>query len=188
MNNSDEVAGRVPPTAKVASPGEASIGEPSPRTRWESAGLDNWGTELVERVLYPFAIFVTPLFILSLIVFFVADDFRNSLNDGVRSFAAVLLPLMVLTFLVTFRRDDLSKAGRAPNVLTFSLMLIAGVIVMAVLSFSSSIPLAELLLSGTFAVLVFSYVALPKDKMVSYYFGVILGFLLFVVVNGFPNL
>ncbi len=148
----------------------------------------NWGTRLIEGFLYPFAISATPVMLLSLLGYLVTKAFTVDLNSGVRSFASVMLPLMTVTYLIKYRRESLSGAGRAPNWAAFSVMLAFGLLAMRVLSLSTSVPAAELVLSGSFAVLVFSYVVLPRDKMIAYYFGAILGSLAYVVLWGFPRL
>jgi hypothetical protein len=94
---------------------------------------------------------------------------------------------MALTFLVKFRREILGKANLAPSGLTFLVTLAVGLAIMRAVSFAPHVPLRELVLSGTFSVLVFSYVLLDRDKSMSYYFGTILGALLYVVLWGFPK-
>jgi hypothetical protein len=152
---------------------------------------ENWGTIAITRVIYPIAFVATPGFLLVLMVFFISRAFSNSLGAGVRSFSAVLLPLMVLGLMRTFQRDRLRRAERFNNTLVFSLTLLVGILVMELLTIApTGVPLAELVLSGSFSVLLFSHAALPqnKDKAMFYYFGMILGFLSYVVVLGFPSL
>jgi hypothetical protein len=150
---------------------------------------DNWGLWLINGLLYPFAMVATPLFLLALIVFFVLQAFSDSTGDGVRSFAAVLLPLMTLALLVAFRKEKLQRAERLPSIWAFFLTLVVGIGVLALLAITPTrIPLPELVLSGSFSVLIFSYVALSQDKAMFYYFGMVLGFLLYVVILGFPTL
>jgi hypothetical protein len=150
---------------------------------------DNWGLWLINGLLYPFAMVATPLFLLALIVFFVLQAFSDSTGDGVRSFAAVLLPLMTLALLVAFRKEKLQRAERLPSIWAFFLTLVVGIGVLALLAITPTrIPLPELVLSGSFSVLIFSYLALTQDKAMFYYFGMVLGFLLYVVILGFPTL
>ena len=167
--------------------------EPPPKT-----GTGNWGLGLIDGFLYPLAMVATPLFLLALIVFFVFQAFSDSVGDGIRSFAAVLLPLMTIALLVGFRRDELREKKEAlqegsaqafPSALAFTLTLLAGIGVLALLVITpTGVPLPELVLSGCFSVLIYSYVALPQDKAMFYYFGMVLGFLLYVVILGFPTL
>ena len=161
------------------------------RQRADEKEQDNWGTFAITRIIYPIAFVATPGFLLVLMVFFISRAFSSSLAAGVRSFSAVLLPLMVLGLLRTFQRDRLRRAERFNNTLVFSLTLLVGILVMELLTIApTGVPLAELVLSGSFSVLLFSHAALPqnKDKAMFYYFGMILGFLSYVVVLGFPSL
>jgi hypothetical protein len=111
--------------------------EPPPKT-----GTSNWGLGLIDGFLYPLAMVATPLFLLALIVFFLFQAFSDSVGDGIRSFAAVLLPLMTTALLVGFRRDELREKKEAlqegsaqtfPSALAFTLTLLAGIGVLALL-------------------------------------------------------
>ena len=107
---------------------------------------------------YPLAMVATPLFLLALIVFFVFQAFSDSVGDGIRSFAAVLPPLMTIALLVGFRRDKLREKKEAlqegsaqafPSALAFTLTLLAGIGVLALLVITpTGVPLPELVLSG----------------------------------------
>jgi hypothetical protein len=151
----------------------------------------DWGTIVITRGIYPIAFVATPGFLLVLMVFFVSRAFSHSLGAGVRSFSSVLLPLMVLGLMRTFQKERLRRAERFNNTLVLGLTLLIGVAVMQLLTIApTGIPLAELVLAGSFSVLLFSHAALPenKDKAMFYYFGMILGFLSYVVILGFPSL
>lgn len=153
--------------------------------------LNNWGTWLIHKLVHPFTIFATPTFVLLLMVYLVTVAFTNGLYAGVRSFAGALLPLILVTFIFIFQRELLEKLGKIPTLVSFAGSLIIGVIVMAVIrSFadSRSIPVTELVLSGSFSLLVFSYVSLEGNKMLSYYYGMISGFLFHIIFWGFPPL
>jgi hypothetical protein len=66
-----------------------------------------------------------------------------------------------------------------------------GVIVMVALRFfarTSEIPIAELMVSGCFSVLVFSAASTEEDIGLSYYYGAMSGILLYVIILGFPLL
>jgi peptidoglycan/LPS O-acetylase OafA/YrhL len=68
-------------------------------------------------------------------------------------------------------------------------MLGVGAALMPIASISGSVPIAELVLSGCFSVLVGGYVLIDdRDKTMSYYFGLILGVLGSVVLAGLPHL
>jgi len=152
---------------------------------------ENWGMTVVERVIYPIAVVATPGFLLVLMIYFVVRSFSHGPSSGVRSFAAVLLPLMIFTFLAKYRKEELHRAVRFSNGLVFGFTLLVGVAVMELLTLApTGVPLTELVLSGSFSVLFFSFTAFPddKDKAMFYYFGMILGFLGYVVILGFPKL
>lgn len=155
-----------------------------------SRAESNWGEGLIHGLLYPFASFAAPAFLLLLVVFFIWRAFAVDLSSGLRSFAAALLPLMIVTYLTTARRADLSsRTARVPNWITFVAMLIIGAVLMPIVSISGSVPIAELVLSGCFSVLVGGYVLIEdRDKAMSYYFGLILGVLGSVVLTGLPHL
>ena len=187
----------VEPTAEI--PRRRPVGRKTGRggPQQESTS-SNWGLGLIDGFLYPLAMVATPLFLLALIVFFVFQAFTDGVGDGIRSFAAVLLPLMTIALLVGFRKEELREKKELiqeggvqafPSALAFTLTLLAGVGVLALLVVTpTGVPLPELVLSGSFSVLIYSYVALPQDKAMFYYFGMVLGFLLYVVILGFPTL
>lgn len=79
---------------------------------------------------------------------------------------------------------------RLPLWMTFSLSLIAGMVVMFLLSSGlfAGVPLTELVMSSSFAVLVFGALALERDAMFSYYYGLLFGMLGFVIMFGVPDL
>jgi hypothetical protein len=148
--------------------------------------LSNLGARLVRQVLYPFAIFAAPAFLLSLICYLTIGAFFDGLGVGVRSFAAVLLPLMALTLLVSYRQDVVrTTAEKAPNLAAFVASLAVGARAVWMLQFSSTIPLTEMILSGAFSVLVGTFVVLERERYIAYYFGLILGVLGYVVAFGF---
>lgn len=110
---------------------------------------------------------------------------------GIRSLAAVLFPAVIASFIYLFNREILDGLGRVPSGAAFGAAAVAGVAVMLVLRFfvkEFTIPIAELVTSGCFSVLVFSSRALPEKHALSYYYGALSGILLYVVVFGFPLL
>jgi hypothetical protein len=146
----------------------------------------NWGAHLVRNLLYPFAIFAAPAFLLVLMLYFVITAFIDGgLAQGIQSAAAVLLPLMVVTFLISYRRDAVQAAGEGTAApLAFLGAFVAGGVVMLTMEWQSSIPVGELVASSAFSVLVGSYVVLERERYISYYFGFVLGILTFVTVMG----
>ncbi len=149
----------------------------------------NWGLWLLQKVLHPFAISATPLFILGLIVYFLFSAFGKGIYPGVRSFAGVLLPLIVMTFMFLFHKAQLEKLGDT-RVLQwgFFASVLTGFGALALIHFFGRVPITEVVLSGIFSALVFCYASIRESKVFTYYYGMILGFLIYIVVLGFPVL
>ena len=153
--------------------------------------LENWGTALIHKVVHPFTVFATPVFVLFLMFNLVFYSFGKGFSSGIRSFAGVLLPLIMVTFIFVFQKELLEKLGKIPALISFFASLIIGIVVMVVVrafAYSSAVPVTELVLSGSFSILVFSYVGLRENKMLSYYYGMISGFLIYIIFWGFPVL
>jgi hypothetical protein len=153
--------------------------------------VNNWGTWVINKIIHPFTVFATPLFILFLMIYLIYFSFREGVYPGIRSFTGVLFPLIIVTFIFAFRKELLEKLGRINTLFSFIISLIIGMVVMLVvrfLAFFSPIPITELVLSGSFSILLFSYVNLRENKMLSYYYGMISGFLLYIILWGFPVL
>jgi len=151
------------------------------------ASPNNWGLWMLHKVLHPFVIFATPLFILGLMAYFVASAFGDGIYPGVRSFAGVLVPLIVVTFIVTFQGARVERLGE-PRVLKWGVLasVLTGFGAMALIRFVGRAPITELVLSGIFSALVFCYASIRETKAFAYYYGMMLGFLLYVVLLGFP--
>ena len=52
--------------------------------------------------------------------------------------------------------------------------------------FFGHLPITEDVLSGIFSALVFCYASIRESKVFAYSYGMILGFLIYIVVLGFP--
>lgn len=154
--------------------------------------MDDWGSRLVNYFVHPFTIIATPVFLLLLTVFFVIQGFSTDVYVGIRSLAGALLPLILITFIHIFNQDLLIKLGNVNILISFSVSLVWGILIMAILHiFGSFFPLAavpvkEVVLSGSFAILVYSYVQATANRALSYYYGMISGFLIYVIVFGIP--
>ena len=149
----------------------------------------NWGLWLLRSVLHPFALAATPLFILGLMVYFLVAAFGDGIYPGVRSLAGVLLPLIAVTFMFVFQRVRLEKFGE-PGVLRWGLLasMLVGFGAMSLIRFFGRVPVTEVILSGMFSALVFCYAGIRENKVFAYYYGMMLGFLIYIVVLGFPVL
>ena len=151
----------------------------------------NWSVWLIHGLVHPFTIFATPTFVFVLMIYFVLHDFGGGFAAGMRSTAGVLFPLIMATFVFIFQKELLQRLGRLPTLMSFLIALIIGLLVMVAIRLfarSDTVPIAELVLSGSFSLLVFSYASLGGNKMLSYYYGMISGFLLYIIFVGFPVL
>jgi len=152
--------------------------------------LGNWGEYLINKVLHPFTIFATPLFILLLIIYFVAGAFKESVSYGVRSFAGALFPLIIVTYIFLFQKELIASLGKIKIFVSFLISFCWGIILMLLISIfgnnKAGIPVNEIILSGSFSILVFSYVSIRENKILSFYYGMISGFLFFIIFFSFP--
>lgn len=136
-------------------------------------------------------IYGTPFFLAVIAAYLVGVAFQRGFYPGMRSLASALLPVVVGSFLYAFRKEILRRVAGASNAIGFVIGATMGLLVMAglrVFGATTIIPLAELLLSGCFAVLVFSSASSPEDRGLSYYYGVMSGALLYIILFGFPVL
>jgi hypothetical protein len=169
--------------------GKASLGSENARfSDTESEDGPNWGVRLIEHGLYPFALAAAPAFLLALIIYFVARAFTGGLQPGIRSFAAVLLPLMIMTFIAKYRPDSAGKLARIPGFVAFTIMFVVAGAMMQLLTFSTKVPLPELVLSAAFSIIVLGYFQLNRSRVITYCIGTVLGALSYVVLLGFPSL
>lgn len=147
----------------------------------------NWAIWLLHKVLHPFAVAATPLFIFGLIMYFLFSAFQEGIYPGVRSLAGALLPLIAATFLYIFQRTQLEKLGGA-RILWWGFFASAliGFGAMALIRYVGRAPITEVVLSGILSALAFSYASIRESKVFVYYYGVIFGFLIYIVVLGFP--
>lgn len=154
------------------------------------SSLKIFGLWLIQHVLHPFAVVATPLITIGLILLLMVRAFRLSLTEGIRSLSAALLPLVVLTFVFMYQKSLFVEIGNIPTIIGFIASLFIGVAVMIVVRFLANlsffIPFAEILLSGTLTMLVFSYISLQKSSVLAYCYGMLSGFLIFVILLGAP--
>lgn len=145
--------------------------------------LGNWGEFLVNNVVHPFAIFATASFIMILLVYFVVKAFGINVNYGVRTLAGALFSLTIMTYLFAFQKELLAYLGKINVMLMFIISFVLGIIIMVLISSlgnsSSGIPMNEIVLSGSFSILVFNYVR--ENKMLSFYYLTISGFLFYII-------
>jgi len=153
------------------------------------SNLNNWGMWLIHKLVHPFIIFATPSFLMGLMIYLLFIGFSTGIYPGVRSLSGILLPLITITFIYIFQKELIEKIGEVPTLVSFSISLAIGFGVMFVIRIfidSQAVPIIELVLSGSFSILVFSYVSLEGNKMLAYYYGMISGFLIYIILWGFP--
>jgi len=124
-----------------------------------------------------------------LLIYFIINDFSNDLNTGFRSFAGAVLPLIIMTYIFIFQKDLLKVLNKINVLVGFIGAFLVGNLLMAMINFfgpKSSIPLNEFVLSGSFSILVFSYVSMRENRMLSFYYGAISGFLFYITMFGLP--
>jgi hypothetical protein len=177
-----------PAPEKVGSPEERTFvnEDDSPHSN------DNWGTALLKYLVHPFTLTATPLFLFALLVFFVVREFQKNLDVGIRSLCGALLPLILITFIHEFRRDLLEQLGSKGILWSFIFSSIWGFGLMFTLKLLNFylkiqyIPLSEVILSSSFSVLVFTYYDDEKNKAKAYYYGMLVGLLIYIIAVGFP--
>ena len=144
------------------------------------------GIHEIARVV---TLYGTLAFLVILCLYLVAESFNQGFSFGFRSFAAVLFPIIIGSYLFVFKKHLLTRVGQTPTTMGFILGLVFGALVMLSLRYfgqSAGLPVAELVASGCFAVLVFSSSAVAGDQGLSYYYGSISGMLLYIIFFGFP--
>jgi len=142
------------------------------------------------QLLHAIVTILTPAGLLILVIYLVKQAFEMRMSLGVQSLAGALLPIVFMTFAYVYNSDLFHTIGRADALVGFIPSLVWGFIVMLMIRFliGLQVPLSEFVLSATFSVLVFGYVAQGEDgRMLSYYYGVVSGFLLYVFLLGLPT-
>ncbi|MGH3799712.1 MAG: hypothetical protein ACRDTD_06180 [Pseudonocardiaceae bacterium] len=162
---------------------------PSPGPSRPQANRDrpNWGKSLIDQVLFPIAIFGTPLVLAGMIVFFIIRAFaQGGTPAGFRAFAAVLLPLMILTVYVALGRKPSTK--QIPGSLAFAISVAVALGAMFLLTLSLTLPVVELVFSAALALIIYVWSVDDASDTAPYSLGMILGTLGYIVVLGVPNL
>lgn len=175
----------APPTERAAQMKEAAMDDVNAR-RVETPRMGVANTIARAVVLYG-----TPIALALLGIYLVESAWQRGFYAGVRSLAGALLPIVVASLLYVFSRSTLTRLASVPTAVGVMIGAALGIAVMGVLRVTareSAIPIAELMVFGCFAVLVFSTAAERGDKSLSYYYGVMCGLLLYVILFGFPAL
>lgn len=136
------------------------------------------------------AVYGTLAILILIALYLVLAAFGRGFAGGVRSLAGVLLPVVVASFLYVFRRTVLQRLAAVPTFTGLGAGLVLGVLTMVALQYLGrgvSVPLAELVVSACLSVLVFSAAADPADRGLAWYYGVLCGLLVYLVIWGVPG-
>lgn len=153
---------------------------------------DNWGTELIKSFVHPFAMTATPIFLFLLTAYFVLQRFHEDRWVGIRSLCGALIPLIFITFIHKFKNSFLVRAGSQTPLWSFILSSLWGFGLMLILQLFNLylhikyVPLNELILSGSFSLLVFTYVQDKKNNAEVYYYGMLIGLMVYIFFFSFP--
>jgi hypothetical protein len=151
---------------------------------------DNWGTVLIKYIVQPLALTATPISLFILTAYLVVQGFQEDRLVGFRSLCGALLPLILITFTHEFGREILIHLGSQKIFWSLIFSSFWGFSLMAILRvfnhYLHNIPLNELILSGSFSVLVFTYYHDERNRAKAYYYGMIAGLLTYIILFGFP--
>ena len=139
--------------------------------------------------IHTFTVYGTLLFLGLVCCYLVIRDFGVDPYAGVRSVAATFFPVIITSFLFLFGKELFEQLGEVPPGWCFVVAGTVAIVLMLVLqimSETSALPLAPLLLASCFAVLAFSTGALRDNRHLPSYYGFVAGVLLYVVFFGFP--
>ena len=160
-------------------------------TYQESSEAARTKTEGVHQFAHVITVYGTPILLAILTILLVWGAFARGFYVGLRSLSAALLPIVVCSSLFVFKKEALQRLVAIPTVVGLLLGLGMGVVAMvAVLRLAGNhvIPVAELLVSACFSVLVFPSAASSEERGLSFYYGTLMGMLLYIVIFGFPLL
>jgi hypothetical protein len=151
----------------------------------------NWATWVIQSLIHPFIIFALPMLLLGLIIYLIYEAFTLNVYFGVRSLGTVIFPFIIMAFIYKFSKEILKGLHEINPRGAFLISFIWGVIVMALIHLSGQMiadfPVAELVLAGTLALLVYNYAERSVNSvLLVYYYGVICGFLIYVMFLGLP--
>jgi hypothetical protein len=158
-----------------------------------SSHPDSIGRFCIKYVIHPISVVVPSAFLLLLTTYFVWQEFKADTQYGIRSLAAAIIPLILIGFLTAYHRELLATLGKIPPFISFLLSIGWGIGILVVVESSgyfgkTSIPLTELVLSGSFTLLIYNYVENDREaRVLSYYYGIFLGFLFYIVFVDLPS-
>lgn len=155
--------------------------------------VESWGKLVLTKVLHPLILVVTPIFILVLLIYLNYRSFSTGFWAGIRSLAGILFPLFFATLLFIYKRELINRLRKTRILYSSLLSFLIGIILMVVIKVfgtydlaSKGVPIAEIVLSGSLSLLVWTNVGEKDSKALSYYYGMILGILFYIIIWGFP--
>lgn len=147
-----------------------------------------------KQVLLPLHMLNVMAIILSIaiIIIFLAsltiEAFQGSAEAGLRSLAATLLPPIVITYIVFFTPFSRSQS-RIPEFSLYFVFTLWSLILFILVSnyLNDRSPFGELALSITLTSLIYIYRTTPFRAFISCAYGILSGFLFFVLFFGVPS-
>ena len=153
---------------------------------------------ILGSIVLPVVIVLLNILMVALVVLLIYGDFKVSAASGIRGVVAVIIPLVIVSimnrygnlFTIEFsKRPSLAVRLVIHPIVSFTLAVIWGFALMILVGIFSSrpdLPLAELVLAGTFIVLI-NNAGSAKKRIDLMYAGDVLGLLLYVLFVGVPS-
>lgn len=130
--------------------------------------------------------------VLGLLVSAIIQSFAVGLDVGFRSLAAAALPPIILTYSSFFSRSVKPPSDSVLEVNLFAIALLWILILLTLINFitfrfNHTIPLGEFLISLTLSALFYLTKRLSSRSLLSCSYGILSGFLMYLLVFGLPN-
>jgi predicted cobalt transporter CbtA len=142
---------------------------------------------IVNRIVITLAYALVASFLISLTI----QSFQIGLQTGVRGFAAAALPPIIVAYLSYSSRNRRSQTQLPPINLYFLstvwIVLLLTVIHVITLRFTQGIPIGEFITSVTLTAMIFLYGRVPFRSRLSFSYGVLSGFLIYLLLFGLPT-
>ncbi|NJN88000.1 MAG: hypothetical protein HC881_19050 [Leptolyngbyaceae cyanobacterium SL_7_1] len=140
------------------------------------------------HMLNVMAIILSVAIILIFLASVTIEAFQGSTDAGLRSLAATLLPPIIITYIVFFTPFIRSQT-RIPEFSLYFVFTLWSLILFILVSnyLSQRSPAGELALSITLTSLIYIYRTTPFRSFISCAYGILSGFLFFVLFFGVPD-
>ncbi len=152
---------------------------------------DNAAVWLHDAVLYPIITKGPALGLAVLLGFVIVNTYLDEGRDAaIRSLAASLIPLVMFEYLARFQRDVLLKILPSSAILGVILFFGLGMAAMFTMeevgNHTKHWPMNEVLVSAALATVLYAEKIGQGRNVLSWYYGILLGFLVYVVWQGVP--